>query len=114
LGERLELDPALLVEAVGGVDETDDAILDQVANVDGVGHGRRHPARERFNERQTFYDTLARAWCGERHRFLLQGRAHQGLTARPQRNPGTKPCLGPTGSARPVSWNPVTACTCGV
>jgi len=37
-GERLELDPSRLVEAVGCVNQTDDAILDEVPNIDGMGH----------------------------------------------------------------------------
>jgi len=50
LGERLELDTAGLVEAVRRIDETDDAVLDEVADIDGVGHRGRHPTRELFDE----------------------------------------------------------------
>jgi hypothetical protein len=52
LGEGLELDPATLVEAVRRVDEPDHAVLNQVAEVDRVGHREATPARERFDERQ--------------------------------------------------------------
>ena len=51
-GEGLELDAAVLVEAVGGVDQADHAVLDQVADVDRVRHRGRHAAGERFDERQ--------------------------------------------------------------
>jgi hypothetical protein len=37
-GERLELDASRLVEAVGCVNQTDDAILDEIPNIDGMGH----------------------------------------------------------------------------
>jgi len=52
LRERLELDAARLVETVRRVDETDDAVLNQVADVNGVRHGRSHPSRQRFDERE--------------------------------------------------------------
>ena len=44
LGERLELDAALLIEAMRGVHQAKHAILDQVAQVDGVRHGGGHAA----------------------------------------------------------------------
>src|SRR5882672_9615191 len=37
-GERLELDPASLIEPVRGVDQAEDAVLDQIADVDRVRH----------------------------------------------------------------------------
>ena len=46
LGERLELDAARLVEAVRGVDQTDDAVLDEIADIDRVRHRGRHAAGE--------------------------------------------------------------------
>ena len=52
-GKRLELDAAALVEAVGGVDEAEHAVLDEVAEVDRMRHGRRHAARQRLDKRQT-------------------------------------------------------------
>jgi hypothetical protein len=45
LGERLELDPPRFVEAVGRVNQTDDAILDKIPNVYGMGHRRRDATR---------------------------------------------------------------------
>ena len=53
LGEGLELDAAVLVEAVRGVDQADHAVLHEIADVDRVRHRRRHAAGERFDERQT-------------------------------------------------------------
>ena len=50
LGERLELDAAPFVEALGGVDQTDDAILNEIAQVDRMRHGRRHPPRQRLHK----------------------------------------------------------------
>ena len=52
LGEGLELDAALLVEPVRGVDQAEDAVLHEVADVDRVRHRRRHAARERFDKRE--------------------------------------------------------------
>ena len=52
LGEGLELDAARLVEAVGGVDQAEDAVLHEVADVDRVRHRRRHAARERLDKRK--------------------------------------------------------------
>jgi len=49
-GERLELDAARLVEAVRGIDQADDAVLDEVADVYGVGHRGRHASSELFDE----------------------------------------------------------------
>ena len=57
LGEGLELDAAVLVEPVRGVDQTDHAVLDEIADVDRVRHRRRHAARERFDKRQTRNDS---------------------------------------------------------
>ena len=51
-GEGLELDAALLVEAMGRVDQPEHAVLHQIADVDGVRHRGRHAARQRFDERQ--------------------------------------------------------------
>ena len=33
-----------------GVDQADDAVLDEVADVDRIRHGRGHAPRERFDE----------------------------------------------------------------
>ena len=51
-GKRLELDAARFVEAVRGVDQPEHAVLHEVADVDRVGHRRRHAARERFDKWQ--------------------------------------------------------------
>src|SRR5262249_43905863 len=56
LRERLELDPALLIEPVSRVDPPEDAVLNEVPDVDRVRHRRRHPAGERLDERQTRHD----------------------------------------------------------
>ncbi len=53
LRKRLELDAAALVEAVRGVDEAEHAVLDEIADVDRVGHRRSHASSQRFDERQT-------------------------------------------------------------
>ena len=56
LGKGLELDPARFVEAVRGVNQPDDAVLDEVADVDRVGHGRRHSSGKLLDERKTGND----------------------------------------------------------
>ena len=55
-GERLELDPARLVETVRRVDQPDDAVLNEVADVDRVGHRGRHPPSELLDERKAGND----------------------------------------------------------
>ena len=50
LGEGLELDAARLVEAVGGIDEAEDAVLDEIADVDRVRHGGRHATGKLLDE----------------------------------------------------------------
>jgi hypothetical protein len=57
LGKRLELDSAILVEPVRGIDQADDAVLYEIADVDGVGHGCRHASRERFDKRDARDDS---------------------------------------------------------
>jgi hypothetical protein len=56
-GEGLELDASRFVEAVSGIDEAEDPILDQVANVDRVRHRSRHAASQCFDKRQAGYDS---------------------------------------------------------
>ena len=51
LGKGFELDAATFVEPVRGIDQADDAVLDEIADVDRVRHRGRHAARERFDER---------------------------------------------------------------
>ena len=58
LGERLELDAAVLVETVRGVDEPEHSVLDEVAKVNRMRHGRRHASGQRFDEGQTGGDAL--------------------------------------------------------
>ena len=58
LGKGLELDAAVLVEPVRRVDETEHAVLHEVAEVDRVRHRRRHAPGERFDERQTRDDSF--------------------------------------------------------
>ena len=53
LGERLELDPARLVEPVRRVDQTQHAVLDEIAEIDRMGHRRGHASRQRLDKRKT-------------------------------------------------------------
>ena len=57
--KRLELDAAALVEPMGGVDQANHPVLHQVAQVDRVGHGGRHAARQRLDKRQTRRDAVS-------------------------------------------------------
>ncbi|MGC4082448.1 MAG: hypothetical protein QM736_10165 [Vicinamibacterales bacterium] len=57
LGEGLELDASRFIEAVGGIDETKDPVLDEVADVNRVRHRRRHAAGQRFNKWQAGHDS---------------------------------------------------------
>jgi hypothetical protein len=57
LGKGFKLDPAFLVEAVRSVDQAENAILDQVSNVDGVWHRRRHSTGQGLNEGQSSDDS---------------------------------------------------------
>ena len=56
-GEGLELDAASFIEPVRGVDQAEDAVLNQVADVDGVRHRSRHAASQRFDKRQAGDDS---------------------------------------------------------
>jgi hypothetical protein len=58
LGEGLELDAAVLVEPVCGIDQADDAVLDEITDVDRIRHGGRHASRERFHEPDARLDPL--------------------------------------------------------
>ena len=42
--------PRVFVEPVCGVDQSDHAVLDEVADVDRIRHRRRHASRERLDE----------------------------------------------------------------
>src|SRR5262249_42600803 len=56
-GKRLELDSAIRIEAMRRVDQSKHAVLDQVADVDRVGHRGGHAARECLDKRQAGDDT---------------------------------------------------------
>ena len=49
-GERLELDPTAVVEAVSRVDQSDDAVLHEIAEVNGMRHGCGHAAGQSLHE----------------------------------------------------------------
>ena len=59
LGERLELDPAVLVEAVRGIDQAEHPVLNQVADVDRVRHRSGKAASQGLHEGETGNDALA-------------------------------------------------------
>ena len=66
-GEGLKLDASCLVESMGGVDQSDHAVLNKVSHVNRVGHRRRHAACESFHEGQSVNDATAlsgRHWLG--------------------------------------------------
>ena len=48
--------PRDVVEAVGGVDEADHAVLHEIAEVDRVRHGGGHAARQRLHEGHAGFD----------------------------------------------------------
>jgi len=58
LGEGLELDAARIIEAVCRVDQSDHAVLDQIAQVDRMRHRCRHPSRERLDKRQSRFNPI--------------------------------------------------------
>jgi len=62
LGKRLELDAATFVETLCRVDETDDPVLDKIADVDRVGHGRGNAAGQLLDKGDTCNDS--RILCG--------------------------------------------------
>jgi hypothetical protein len=51
LRKRFKLDPARFVETLGGVDQADNTVLDEVTDIDRMGHGCCHAASKLFNER---------------------------------------------------------------
>ena len=55
-GEGLELDAAAFVEALGRIDEADDAVLNEIAQIDGVRHGGGHAARQRLHKGEAGLD----------------------------------------------------------
>src|SRR5262249_2616518 len=52
LCESLKLNAAVFVETVRGVDQPEHSVLDKVADINGIRHRCRHPAGQRFDERQ--------------------------------------------------------------
>ncbi len=56
LGKGLELDATRLIEPVRCVDESDHAVLNQIADIDRVRHGGRDATGELFDERKAGYD----------------------------------------------------------
>jgi len=71
LGKGLELDAPRLVEPVGGVDQADHPVLDQVTNVDRVRHGGGYPAGKLLHERQSVDDARVRFGGSACHECLL-------------------------------------------
>jgi len=71
-GERLELDASRLIEAVGGIDQPDDPVLDEVADVDRMGHRRGDATGELLDERYACDDSriLSASLLGAAHDFL--------------------------------------------
>jgi len=60
LGECLELDPPRIVEAMGGIDQADHTVLDEVAEINRMRHGCCHAPGKRFNKRQPCFYTGGR------------------------------------------------------
>ena len=60
LGERLELDTSRVIEAAGRIDEADHPVLDEIPNIDGVGHRCSHAAGKLLDERERGNN----AWVG--------------------------------------------------
>jgi hypothetical protein len=89
LGKGLELDAPVLIEAIGRVDEPNDAVLHQVADINRMRHGGRHPAGKSLDERQAGNDAMALRRCGERHGVsLVAGCAGPGALSQPRYQPG--------------------------
>jgi hypothetical protein len=72
LRKGLELDASTFVESMRCVDQPDHPALDQVSEVDRVGHRGGHAARERLDEGEAVFDSLALgvAYRGSLHRGL--------------------------------------------
>ena len=51
LGKGLELDATGFIEAVRRIDQADDAVLNEVADINRMRHGGRDPASELLDER---------------------------------------------------------------
>jgi len=53
LGKGLELDASSLIESVGGINQSDHAVLDEISDIDGMRHRRGHATGKLLNERYT-------------------------------------------------------------
>jgi hypothetical protein len=85
LGESLELDAPILVEAIRRVDQPNHAVLHEVSDVDRMRHRRCHAASQGLDERKTGNDSLTGRWNGERH--LVSLIAGESQTAAPLSQP---------------------------
>ena len=99
LGKGFELDTARLVEAVRGIDEADDAILDEIANIDGVGHRGRHATSELLDEGNAVHDAggvgggkLGAHQCVDLRDLLSQPKYQTAQHRSFRRNHGQGPC----------------------
>jgi hypothetical protein len=105
LGKRLELDAPILVEAVGRVDEADDAVLHEVADVDRVRHRGCHAAGQSLDKGKTGNNAVTRSWrrAGSDIVFSLgAGRRarRQPLSQRKCHLGGTSPRAGRPGAVK--------------
>jgi len=114
-GKRLELDTPGLVEAVRGIDETDDAVLDEVANIDRMGHRGRHAARELFDEGDAVDDAGvvgaglgAHVMCCSSGPSLSQPKYQTAQPRSFRRNGGQTPC------SKFNKWNTLRSSFCAV
>ena len=64
-GKGFELDPALFIEALGGVDQAQHSVLNQIADVDRVRHRGGHASSQSFDKRQSGHNTVV-LFGGER------------------------------------------------
>ena len=59
LRKGLELDASRLVEAAGGVNQSEHAVLNEVPQLDRMGHRGGHPSGQRFDKGQAGGDSFA-------------------------------------------------------
>ena len=78
-GECLEFDPTIGIEAVRSVDEAEHAVLHEIADVDRVGHRRRHASRESFDKWQSGDDAAILAGGNRLHTHLRSPRLFRQL-----------------------------------
>jgi len=55
-GKGLELDASSFIEALGRINQTDDSVLDEIAQINRMRHGGGHAPRQRFDEWQASLD----------------------------------------------------------